>query len=74
MPGLPQVTGRETVKALSRVGRNVLWQRGSHDRLGKESVRHVVTVPVHDENLWTGTLGAILRQAGVSVEEFIELL
>lgn len=74
MPRLPQATGRETVKALNRVGWNVLRQRGSHVHLGKEGVRHVVTVPVHDEDLRPGTLRAILRQAGVSVDAFIELL
>ncbi len=74
MPRLPRGTGRETGKALTRAGWNVLRQRGSHVHLGKEGVRRVMTVPVHAEDLRPGTLRAILRQACLSVEEFIELL
>lgn len=74
MSRLPQVTGRETVKALTRAGWIVLRQRGSHVHLGKEGAPYVVTVPIHDEDLRPGTLRAILRQAGLSVEEFVKLL
>lgn len=49
-----------------------MGQRGSHAKLANPEGRMVV-VPLHRE-LAPGTLRSVLRQAGVSVEEFIDLL
>jgi predicted RNA binding protein YcfA (HicA-like mRNA interferase family) len=71
---LPRVSGREVVHALRKVGYEFDHQRGSHI-----VVRHVdpphrrITVPDHKE-VAKGTLRAILRQAGLSVDEFKRLL
>lgn len=69
MTGLPRVSGRECVKALARLGFVVKRQRGSHMVLRRDSPFAQVVVPAHAE-LDRGTLRAILRQAGVTVEEF----
>jgi predicted RNA binding protein YcfA (HicA-like mRNA interferase family) len=67
---LPRVSGREVVKALGRIGYEVDRQRGSHIvlRNGEPPYRRL-TVPDHDE-VAKGTLRSIIRQAGLSVEEF----
>lgn len=71
MPKLPVVSGAEAVRALERLGFTVTRQRGSHLVLRRKSSGCVV--PNHRE-LKTGTLAGILKQAGVSVEEFISAL
>ncbi|MEK6911742.1 MAG: type II toxin-antitoxin system HicA family toxin [Candidatus Thermoplasmatota archaeon] len=69
MPRLPVVSGREAIKALSRLGFRAVRQRGSHVVMTGHG--RTVSVPLHAE-LDRGTLRAILRQANVSVEQFIE--
>ncbi|MFM8657565.1 MAG: type II toxin-antitoxin system HicA family toxin [Chthoniobacterales bacterium] len=68
MPKLPRVGSRECLGALQRMGFSVARQRGSHIVLRRGSSGCVV--PNHKE-IRTGTLSGILKQAGVSVEEFI---
>jgi predicted RNA binding protein YcfA (HicA-like mRNA interferase family) len=71
MPNLPRVSGREVIRALEKLGFAVKRQRGSHVILRRGSTGCVV--PDHKE-LKTGTLNGVLRQAGVSAEEFIAAL
>ena len=72
---LPRVEGREVVRALERAGFEVRRQKGSHVHLRRESDKRRVTVPVHSgKTLPPGTLGGILRDAGVEVEELRRLL
>jgi len=71
MPKLPRVSGAEVVKALGRLGFAVARQRGSHIVMRRGSSGCVV--PNHRE-LKTGTLAGVLKQAGVSVDDFIEAL
>ena len=74
MTSLPRVSGREVVSALERIGFAVDRQKGSHVVLRSVSppYRRVV-VPMHRE-LAKGTLRAIIRQTGLTVEEFKALL
>ncbi len=75
MPKLPRVSGAETIRALGRLGFVQVRQRGSHavlKRLGRDVVGGCV-VPLHPE-LATGTLRSILKQAGVTIEEFVDNL
>ena len=74
MSRLPVLSGRELVRALERVGYERDRQRGSHIvlRASTSPYRRIV-VPDHDE-VARGTLRAILRQAGLSVEQFLTLL
>jgi predicted RNA binding protein YcfA (HicA-like mRNA interferase family) len=71
MPKLPHLSGAEVIKILSRMGFLVVRQSGSHIILRKGNAGCVV--PNHKE-LKTGTLAGILRQAGVSVEDFLKTL
>ena len=72
MQRLPVISGEECILALERLGYYVARRRGSHYRLRCPG-RKPVTVPRHPE-LDRGTLRAIIRAAGLSVEEFTELL
>jgi len=71
MPSLPRVSGAEVIRALERLGFAVVRQRGSHVVLRRDAVGCVV--PNHRE-LKTGTLAGVLKQAGVSAEQFFEVL
>lgn len=71
MPSLPRGSGDETIRALQRLGFVVVRQRGSHVVLRRDDSGCVV--PKHRE-LKTGTLGGVLKQAGISVEQFIDAL
>lgn len=71
-PGLPVVSGKETVRALAKVGFDQVGQRGSHVKLRNADARTVI-IPMHSE-LARGTLRSILRQAGLSPDQFAELL
>ena len=71
MARLPRVSGAETIGALERLGFAVVRQRGSHVILRRDVIGCVV--PNHRE-LKTGTLAGVLKQAGVSDEQFIEAL
>ena len=74
-PKLPRVDGREVVQALRRAGFEEQRQRGSHLHLRRESDGKRVTVPIHQgQTIPVGTLRAILRDADISIEEFITLL
>ena len=70
---LPQVSGRECVKALEKAGFKIERQKGSHIRLSRDNPFAQTTVPDHKE-LDRGTLRAIIRQTGLSVDEFMKLL
>jgi len=71
MPKPPRVSGAQAVRALERLGFAVARQRGSHIVMRRGSSGCVV--PNHRE-LKTGTLAGVLKQAGVSAEEFTEAL
>ena len=70
MPPLPRVTGRELVRALERLGWEVVTQRGSHVQLKHPARGGRVTVPVHSgETVGPGLLRSILSQSGLSADE-----
>ena len=73
MSGLPRISGRECVKALSKVGFYLKRQEGSHMVLRRDNPFGQVVVPDHKE-LDRGTLRAIIRQSGLSIDEFTKLL
>jgi predicted RNA binding protein YcfA (HicA-like mRNA interferase family) len=61
------------MRALERAGFYLRRQQGSHVVMRRDEPFAQVVVPDHDE-LDRGTLRAILRHAGLSVEEFLRLL
>jgi predicted RNA binding protein YcfA (HicA-like mRNA interferase family) len=70
---LPVISGADCVRALRKIGFEVYRQRGSHIVLVRKSPPSQTTIPNHKE-LDRGTLRAIIRQTGLTVEEFIALL
>lgn len=74
MSTLPQVSGREVVAALAKAGYAFDRQSGRHIILRNLAppFRRLV-VPDHRE-IAKGTLRAIIRQAGLTVDDFIALL
>lgn len=73
MSKLPVVSGHDCVKALEKAGFHFKRQEGSHIVLRRDNPFSQVVVPDHKE-LDRGTLRAIIRQAGMSVDEFAKLL
>lgn len=71
MPKLPHISGAEAVRLFEKLGFIVKQQSGSHIVMRRGSSGCVI--PNHKE-LKTGTLSGILRQAGVTPDEFIEVL
>ena len=75
MPSLPVIRPREVVKALLRGGFYIHHQTGSHARLlHRTRTEFRVTVPIHSRDMPKGTLRRVIKQAGLTVEEFLELL
>jgi predicted RNA binding protein YcfA (HicA-like mRNA interferase family) len=76
MPPLPVVSGRRAVDALLRAGFVLARISGSHHLLTwPGNPARTVVVPVHgNSDLKRGTLRSIIRQSGLSVEEFTALL
>ncbi len=74
MASLPLLSGREIIKALSKEGFEVVGRKGSHVRLKKkiDGGAWIVTVPDYGE-VPTWVLKSIIRQSGMTSEQFLEL-
>ncbi len=74
MTKLPVISGKEVVKALTKIGFIHVRTAGSHAILKKEDVKGniVVPVPLHKE-LAKGTLLSILHQVEITKDEFVEM-
>ena len=70
-PAVPVLSGADVVAALAKGGFVRVSQRGSHVKMRRTD--RVAIVPMHRE-LAQGTLSSILRQAGLSRDEFVALL
>lgn len=73
MSRLPRISGRDCFKALKKVDFYLKRQQGSHMILRRDEPFAQVVVPDHKE-LAEGTLRSIIRDAGLSVDEFLMLL
>ena len=67
------LSGQDLRRALERVGFIYQRQKGSHMVLRRDDPYSRVVVPDH-KTLRPGTLRQILNQAGLTVEQLIELL
>jgi predicted RNA binding protein YcfA (HicA-like mRNA interferase family) len=75
MPRVPRVTGEEAVRAFGKVGFYHARTKGSHVVLKRDGHRFLLTIPMHKgKTIGIGLLKAQIDAAGLSVEEFIELL
>lgn len=75
-PRLPAANARRTIRALERAGFEERRKSGSHRLLvHSEEPSRMVVVPFHgSKDLKAGTLRSIVRQAGLTVDEFLDLL
>jgi predicted RNA binding protein YcfA (HicA-like mRNA interferase family) len=71
---LPALRATEIITALERVGLVVKRQTGSHVILTKPGLRRPVVVPMHRRELPRGTVKDIIRQAELSIDEFLSNL
>jgi predicted RNA binding protein YcfA (HicA-like mRNA interferase family) len=73
MTKLPVIKPRECIKALESIGFRVDRQHGSHIIMRRDDPYAQVIVPNHPE-IHRGTLRTIIRDAGLTVDEFVNLL
>ncbi len=76
MSNIPQVSGKEVIKALGKVGFEVSRQKGSHIRLVRiqNEIKQLVTVPNHKVIRKGTLLIGILKAINLSLEDFKKLL
>ena len=73
MTRLPRISGHDCVKALGKAGFEMVRQRGSHMTLRRSLPYCVIPVP-NQKVLGPGLLRAIIKQAGMTPDEFRKLL
>ncbi len=76
MSKLPQVSGKETIRALQKIGFKIVHQRGSHVKLLRATDRQkqIIIVPLQ-KILKKGTLrNGILKPINLSIIDFVKLL
>lgn len=73
MSKLAGISARECIRALQSIGFYISKQQGSHVILRRDDPYAKTVVPNHKE-LKVGTLRGIIRDANLSVDEFLELL
>ncbi len=71
---LPALTAREVIRALKRAGFYERRQTGSHVIMRKDGLLRPVPVPLHLGDLSRDLVFDIIKQAHLTVEEFIALL
>jgi predicted RNA binding protein YcfA (HicA-like mRNA interferase family) len=73
MPRIPRISGKEAIRVMEKLGFVQTRQRGSHVVLKKTTLEGEVgcAIPLHKE-LAIGTLRGILKQAKISIEDFVE--
>lgn len=73
-PKLPRVTASDVIRVIEKIGFTLTRQSGSHKIYKNEEGRRV-TVPYHAGKILNPKLlKSILNDAGLTVEDFIELL
>jgi predicted RNA binding protein YcfA (HicA-like mRNA interferase family) len=70
---LGNISGKEAARAFEKAGWRAIGQVGSHLVMVKPGVRVNLSVPQHKE-LSVGTLRALIRHAGMTVEEFLAIV
>ena len=73
MGRLGNISGKEAARAFQRAGWEPIGQVGSHLVLIKPGVRVNLSIPQHKE-LSVGTLRSLIRSAGMTVDEILDLL
>ena len=71
---LPVMKPKEVIAALEKAGFELRRQTGSHAIMYKPGIRRSISIPQHPKDLPKGTLRAIIREAGLTKDEFLKLL
>ena len=75
MSSLPIVAGTQAIAAFEKVGFEVVRVKSSHHIMKRDGHPYVLTIPVHGNRpLKRGTLRGLIRAAGLTVDQFLELL
>ena len=72
MGKLGNFSGKDAVKVFLKLGWQQIGQVGSHVVMVKPGMRVNLSIPQHKE-LSVGTLRALFRNAGLTVDEFLNL-
>jgi predicted RNA binding protein YcfA (HicA-like mRNA interferase family) len=70
MPSVPVLSGQEVVRIFSQFGWTIARQRGSHIIMTKEGHNTTLSIPDHKE-VARGTLRSLIRNANLTVDEFV---
>ena len=73
MGRLANISGKQAVKAFKKAGWQEVGQVGSHLVMSKPNTKVNLSIPQHKE-LSVGTLRALIRNAGLTVDEFLKIL
>lgn len=71
---VPSLRHKKLIKALKKIGFEEARQTGSHLILLNQKSKKIISVPVHNKDIKRGLLMGIIKQAGLTTEEFIKLL
>ncbi len=70
--GIKLCSGADTIKKFTRAGWSTVRQKGSHVMMTKPNYQWTLSIPQHNE-LGSGILHKLIKQAGLTVEEFNKL-
>ncbi len=73
MPPIPLLKPSQVVKAFENLGWEVVRQKGSHIIMTREGHMATLSIPKHKE-VARGTLRGLINRAGLTVDEFIDVL
>jgi len=74
MPRLPTVKPQQVIRVLERIGFEIDHQTGSHVVMRRVSDDCRVVIPRHNHDLGRGLTLQIVKTAGLTRDEFSELL
>jgi predicted RNA binding protein YcfA (HicA-like mRNA interferase family) len=74
MTKVPDINGAKAIKAFEKDGWTVKSTKGGHVKLIKTGYNYFLIIPVHGKTIPKGTLASIIKDSGLSVQEFIDLL
>ncbi len=73
MPKIPSFKPRELIKKFEKAGYVVDRQKGSHVILYHPTQGKRLTIPLHVGEMPKGTLLSIIKQSGMTRDEFLKL-
>jgi predicted RNA binding protein YcfA (HicA-like mRNA interferase family) len=71
---LPSMRPRKIVQILKKIGFEEARQTGSHLILVNKNTKKIVPIPIHTKDIKRGLLLSIIKQSGLTVNQFIKLL